>query len=107
MKIAVTGATGFVGQHVINELLKYDHEIIIATSHPGKILQPGWADLQTIEVNLNTLDPEENYFAKLKHPDILIHLARQGLPNYKEPFHVKENLPVQCAFLKNLVQSGL
>ncbi len=108
MKITVTGATGFVGQHVINELLKFDHEIIIATSHPGKIEQLGWpADLQIVEINLNNLDTEQNYFAKLKHPDILIHLAWQGLPDYKEPFHVEENLPVQYAFLKNLIQHGL
>ena len=108
MKIAVTGATGFVGQHMINELLKFDHEIIIATSHPGKIEQSGWpANLQIVEINLNNLDPEQNYFAKLKRPDVLIHLAWQGLPNYKEPFHVGKNLPVQYTFLKNLIQYGL
>ncbi len=32
MKILVTGATGFVGRHVITELLKYDHEIIATTT---------------------------------------------------------------------------
>ncbi len=108
MKIAVTGATGFVGQHVINELLKSDHKIIIATSHPGKIEQFGWpANLQIVEINLNNLDPGQNYLDRLNHPDILIHLAWQGLPNYKEPFHVERNLPVQYAFLKNLIQQGL
>ena len=28
MKIAVTGATGFVGTHLINQLLKSNHEVI-------------------------------------------------------------------------------
>ncbi len=108
MKIAVTGATGFVGQHVINELLKFNHEIIIATPHHGKIAQLSWpADLQIVEINLNNLVPEQNYFSELKHPDILIHLAWQGLPDYKNLFHVEKNLPVQYAFLKNLVQHGL
>lgn len=99
MKIAVTGATGFVGQHVISELLKFDHEIIIATSHPDKVEQSGWpAALKIVEINLDNLDPKQNYFAKLKQPHILIHLAWQGLPNYKEPFHLEKNLPVQYAF---------
>ena len=108
MKIAVTGATGFVGQHVISELLKSDHQIIIATSHPGKIQQFGWpADLQIVEIDLNTLDPEQNFFFKLNHPDILIHLAWEGLPDYKEYFHLEKNFPVQYSFLRNLIQHGL
>jgi dTDP-6-deoxy-L-talose 4-dehydrogenase (NAD+) len=37
----------------------------------------------------------------------LIHLAWQGLPNYKEQFHLEKNLPTHAAFLKNMVDNGL
>jgi dTDP-6-deoxy-L-talose 4-dehydrogenase (NAD+) len=37
----------------------------------------------------------------------MIHLAWEGLPNFKEEFHVKENLPRHNAFLNNLIQHGL
>jgi dTDP-6-deoxy-L-talose 4-dehydrogenase (NAD+) len=37
----------------------------------------------------------------------LIHLAWEGLPNYKADFHLTKNLPLQKAFLSNLLQNGL
>ena len=47
-----------------------------------------------------------NYFNFLKSPS-LIHLAWEGLPNYKAAFHVEENLPRHFPFLKNLIKNGL
>ncbi len=38
LKIAVTGATGFIGRHVITELLKHNVEII-ATYHVKKTVR--------------------------------------------------------------------
>ena len=104
MKILVTGATGFVGRHVINELLKYDHQIIAAVRNdagdlPGKI--------KTVPVDLDNLDINKNYFSETGNPDLLVHLAWQGLPNYKEQFHLEKNLPAHSAFLKNMVENGL
>ena len=40
-------------------------------------------------------------------PDLLIHLAWEGLPNYDRPFHVAKNLPDNIAFLKGLIDEGL
>jgi dTDP-6-deoxy-L-talose 4-dehydrogenase (NAD+) len=40
-------------------------------------------------------------------PDILIHLAWSGLPNYKSLHHFELELPAQYRFLKNLIHSGL
>ncbi|RYY14532.1 MAG: NAD-dependent epimerase/dehydratase family protein, partial [Chitinophagaceae bacterium] len=43
------------------------------------------------------------YFEK---PDALIHLAWEGLPHYKEFFHVEQNMPRHFSFLENLVRNG-
>jgi len=48
-----------------------------------------------------------DYFSFFDKPDILIHLAWEGLPNYKAPFHIEQNLPRHFAFLENMIQHGL
>jgi len=57
--------------------------------------------------NFKDFVQEENYFHFFNEPDLLIHLAWEGLPNYKSLFHFEENLPGHYAFLKNLITHGL
>ena len=106
MKILITGATGFVGQHVINELLKYDHQIIAAVRNKTSLTELN-DKVKIIEFDLDNLESNKNYFSELGNPDLLIHLAWQGLPNYKEPFHLEKNLPSHSTFLKNMLDNGL
>jgi|SRR5690348_1929436 len=105
MKILVTGATGFVGTHVINELLKQDHEIIGTTRKPD--LKNNSDKLIYTFFNLDNTDATQNYFSYFNNPDLLIHLAWQGLPNYKSLFHFEKNLITHYSFLKNMVANGL
>lgn len=105
MKILVTGASGFVGRHVIDELSKYDCEIIAATTKAG--LKSANKKTNYISFDLGRVDVNENYFLKSNKPDLLIHLAWQGLPNYKSLFHFEDNLMSQYLFLKNMILNGL
>ncbi len=108
MKILVTGASGFIGKYVVDELLKTDHTIIIAgRSEP--ITQSSSTKEKTnfSYLDLNQIDPAINYFDYFGCPDVAIHLAWQGLPNYTRLFHFEENLFNHYQFLKNLVTNGL
>jgi len=106
-KVLVTGATGFIGRYVIQSLLQQEVSIVATSrnisssgpfNHPHIRVKP--FDLHQQNRDLDLCD----YFEK---PDAVIHLAWEGLPNYKEAFHMERNLPAHTQFLTNLVQHGI
>jgi dTDP-6-deoxy-L-talose 4-dehydrogenase (NAD+) len=103
-KVLVTGATGFIGQYVIEALLKTGHTVIATSSNAIKAGQKSWFKKVTyIPFDLKQFDAGVDYQQYFNNPDAIIHLAWEGLPNYKAPFHTAENLPHHFAFIKNLV----
>lgn len=107
MKILVTGATGFVGKYVIQELLATSHQIVIAGRNVPVTTEWRNAGIAFKELDIDNINPSLNYFSYFEKPDILIHLAWQGLPNYTQLFHFEKNLPTHYYFIKNLVSNGL
>lgn len=105
MKVAVTGARGFVGRHVLAELARRDVDIV-ASGRPGG-MPDGLAGTRLQWVPFDLASPPENGFAALHRPDVLLHLAWGGLPNYRSPYHVEAELPRHLAFLENAVRNGL
>lgn len=104
MKIAVTGATGFIGQHVVMEMERRSMSPILMCQPSVEI--PASVLKHSI-VSVDLKNPPPNAFEQLGQPDSLIHLAWGGLPNYKSLHHFEEELPAQYRFLKGLVGSGL
>ncbi|MFZ2162800.1 MAG: NAD(P)-dependent oxidoreductase [Sideroxyarcus sp.] len=104
MKIAVTGASGFLGRHVLNALLQHDAEII-AVSRDAKRLNDLGSAVRVVEMDIAS--PVGDSYKQLGSPDILIHLAWDGLPNYKSRHHFETELPRQYHFLKGMVEAGL
>ncbi len=106
MKILVTGASGFIGNYVIQELLRNDVEVIATSRNISKVETfPWFSSVQYIPGDINA--PHDNEYTRFGKPDKLIHLAWEGLPNYNEQFHYETNLPNHYRFLKNLITNGL
>lgn len=104
MKIAVTGAAGFIGRHVLNELARQTVEVTAIIRSP---VAEAAALPCAREVRLDIHDAPAAAFELMGRPDALIHLAWDGLPNYRSLHHFEQELPAQYRFLKNLVASGL
>jgi len=104
MKITVTGASGFIGRHVLAELMCHQIEVVAVTRNATRSVDLGHI-VRIVEYDIDRNDPD--CFDKLGRPDILIHLAWDGLPNYKLLHHFEIELPRQYRFLKAMIEAGL
>lgn len=102
-RVVVTGASGYVGQHVIKALAS--HGVTpVAMIHQT----PLPSDLSAVEtVRLDLREGANDAYARLGKPDTVIHLAWGGLPNYTSLHHFTEELPAHFRFLSELVHGGL
>ena len=106
MKVLVTGATGFIGNYVVNELLRHEHHVIATYRDSDKARNCKWfPQVQHIPCNLSVV--QDNFFQFFQQPELLVHLAWEGLPNYNDLFHLEKNLFSNYQFLKNMLEHGL
>ena len=107
MKILVTGASGFIGNYVLNYLVtNTEHEIIATSRNRDKVNNSNW--LPKVEfVEADLYSTSTNLFDLFKNPDILIHLAWSNLPNYTKSFHLTDNLPNEIQFLERMINDGI
>ena len=72
IKVAVTGASGFIGQHVLNYLNNLSVDVVAITrlkhANLPKLVNGLW-------VEFDLQNPPENVFSLMGNPDVLIHLA--------------------------------
>lgn len=106
MRVAVTGASGFVGRHVVEHSLMRGEHTLVAVSRDPQNCRQIWGDRVEV-VKLDIHQSHDDCFALLGYPDVLLHLAWDGLPNYRSLTHFEQELPAQYAFLKRMIQGGL
>lgn len=73
MKIAIAGGTGFVGRALVNELSKYEHEIVILTRKAMKASEK--ANIRYSQ----WLTDDANPVSDLQNTDIFINLAGESI----------------------------
>jgi dTDP-6-deoxy-L-talose 4-dehydrogenase (NAD+) len=106
VNVLVTGATGFLGQHVVQRLLERGHEVTATARHVRKANNfPSSSNVRFVVCDLEQIpgDPS-GLFA---HPDAVVHLAWPDLSDYASSRHVEKTLPAHCRFLRSLIQAGL
>lgn len=99
MKILVTGANGFLGRGIVDEIIKTGHTVVAAGFETDKVSS------DAIRINgdmFEVADPYEYY----GQPDVLLHLA------YKDGFVLNseahmQNLVKHTTFIDKMVSAGI
>lgn len=104
MTIAVTGATGFIGRHVVAELERRGLEATLVC-RPAAQVPDAWRSHRVVRLDVTCSD--DGAFDVMGRPDVVLHLAWGGLPHYTSLHHFETELPAHYAFLKRLVAGGL
>ena len=103
MKVAVSGASGFIGRHVVAELARRQVQTTLLVRRAESVAAgPGQC-----AVEFDLLQEPGDVFERAGRPDVLLHLAWGGLPNYRSLHHFEQELPAQYRFLSKLVRGGL
>lgn len=99
MKIAVTGANGYLGQGIVNKLLNDGNEVVAVDFNADHI------DERAKYVNCDIFHTETPY-EELGEPDVLLHLAwRDGFVHNSDA-HI-EDLYFHYGFIKRMIESGI
>lgn len=105
MTIAVTGADGFIGRHVVAELVRRRIGPVVAVSR--RAAGPADRALPVDRVALDLAEPAADAFERLGRPEVLIHLAWEDLSDYGSFSHFERQLPLHDAFLAAVLKAGL
>ncbi|WP_339453682.1 NAD-dependent epimerase/dehydratase family protein [Pseudomonas sp. EA_5y_Pfl2_R50] len=106
MKVLVTGATGFVGRHLVAALLARGCEIRAVARNAETAQGMPWInDVEFVSADIHA--PDLDVAALVEGIDALAHLAWPGLPNYRALFHFEHNLMADYRFIKSVVKAGV
>jgi len=106
VKVLVTGATGFVGRHLVAALLARGCEIRAVARNAETAQGMPWInDVEFVSADIHAADLD--VAALTVGIDALAHLAWPGLPNYRALFHFEHNLMADYRFIKSAVEAGV
>lgn len=98
--VLVTGANGYMGRHVVSELLKLNCRVLASDfSYDG-------IDERAIRVEEPIFSGAEDIYERLGRPDVCIHLAWRNGFVHNADSHIFD-LPQHVEFLKHMIEGGL
>lgn len=100
MKVLVTGANGYIGKHVVRELLDLGHKVIACD------LRLMDTDNRAEKIEVNLFGDIENIYYKLGKPDVCIHMAWRDGFVHNSKNHIGD-LSGHFRFLTSIIDDGL
>lgn len=99
-KVLVTGANGYIGCHVVRQLLELGYEVYASDFAFNRV------DERAHQVSTPIFSGDENIYEQLGAPDICIHLAWRDGFKHNSDAHM-EDLSKHFVFINNLIKGGL
>lgn len=90
---------------MVRRLLDSGHVVTVITRGEDRACSLPW--FHQVDCIYHDLQKTTWDWQKFAVPDVLIHLAWSGLPNYNDFFHIAKNLPLDLRFLESAVQAGV
>ncbi len=100
MKILVTGANGYIGNHVVSQLLDMGHLVCACDIRTSNV------DARAEIVNTNIFDDVTDIYTRLGSPDVCIHLAWRDGFQHNSPNHLGD-FSSHYRFLYSMIEGGL
>ncbi len=99
-KVLVTGANGYIGKYVVQELLDSGHDVIVAVNHREGL------DARATVAETPIFSGDKDIYHKLGAPDVCIHLAWKDGFIHNSPAHMAY-LSDHITFCNNMITGGL
>lgn len=102
--IIVTGATGFIGRHLVNALLKENYNVIVLVRDLKKLNKiKNLNNIKIIEYDIDNPHQKIN----LPPQSTLIHCAWGNVRNINDMVHIEKHFINNFLFLKNIINLGV
>lgn len=106
MKILVTGATGFIGHHVVKWLVDHGYTVIATGTSEEKAKQFAWFRSVTF-IPCDYYAENKDYFEHFEKPDILIHLAWKNVHGVMDRSNIENTLFQELNFYKSFMNGEI
>ena len=99
-KVLVTGANGYIGRHVVNELIKRGSTVIAVDTKTERLGD------NVNSITGDIFSGESDFYQKIGSPDVCIHLAWKDGFSHNSDSHMNY-LSSHYNFINNLIEAGL
>lgn len=99
-RVLVTGASGYIGRHVVAELLNMGHDVLASD------LRFDGVDQRAQQIDTSIFCGEKNIYELLGSPDVLVHLAWRDGFRHNSDAHMTD-LSKHYEFIRNMLDGGL
>lgn len=100
IKVLVTGANGYIGRHIVKELLNEGCDVIAADVRYDNV------DGRAVRTDVSIFSDNSNIFHEIGEPDVCIHAAWRDGFQHNAPSHMLD-LSGHYRFIRNMAAGGL